>query len=1608
MRFDPRSVHRRLAAPGLLLAGLLVVGLLAGTTFVHGQPTADGDQFVVPDFFANYQNDAAVATDAEGRFVVVWSAGGYYGGRFVVGQRYDADGSELGGQFQISTLATSYDNYQRPDVAVDADGDFVVVWESYASSGNDSSDTSIQAQRFASDGTALGGQFQVNTDTSAGQYYSAVGMADNGDFIVVWQSHAGTPDDTGDGIRGQRFSSDGTPVAAEFQVNVYTSGNQRRPDIAAAGDGSFVVVWHSFGSPGDDGSSNSIQGLRFDAGGSATGSQFQVNSYTTSSQSYPAIAMDGVGDFVVAWESVGSVGMDASGDSIQARRFSSDGTPAGSQFQVNTYYTSSQEFPDVSKASDGRFVVTWTSIGSAGDDGDNESIQGQVYDSGGSAVGSEFQVNTYTTDGQYLPAVAMDDDGEFVIVWEYASYNILGRRYVLATDVSITIDDGLTSTTAGSSISYDVEVENLGSEDTQATVEVVFPAALTCTWSGVPSGGATGVDSGSGDLLDEIVLPAGAMVTYTVPCDVDANASGTLSATATVTHSIGESNDTDNSATDDTDVELSADVSVTKDDSVTAATPGGGVTYTIVAANAGPSDTASLMVSDSFPAGLSCTWTSVAAGGASGNSAGVGDLADTISLPAGSMVTYTAVCNIDSALTGTLSNTATVTPSDPDPDPGNNSATDDDTVLVPSADVSISKSDAVMTAVPGQTVTYTIEVANSGPSDDPSVAVADVFPAVLGCEWTSLATGGASGNGSGSGDLVDTVSLPASSSVVYAATCAIDAAATGMLSNTATATASVSDPDPGNNEATDADTVLGVEADLSVTKTDNATSAVPGETLTYVVTVLNSGPSDASGIDLVDVFPSELENCSWTSIAVGVATGNSSSSGASLADTLDLAVGSSVSYLITCDVEADATGTLSNTATLTVPVGISDPDTGDQSASDSDTVLAASADLSITKDDGLTSVIPGQAVTYTITVTNPGPSAAIGTAIADTFPPDLTGCSWTCSSSDGGVCNAGGGPFAGDIATTVDLPPETSVTLEADCTVATSASGTLANTATVSAPAGVDDPEAGNDSATDTDVVLTEADLSITKDNGQTSAVPGDSVTYVLTVGNAGPLDVVDAVVADPFPSALTGCSWTCAAGGGASCAAGPVAGNVADTPDLPVGGIAVYTATCAIDPSASGSLVNTATVSPPAGITDPVAGNDSATDVDLLIREADLSITKTNNQTETVAGDSLIYVITAANAGPLDVVDAIVSDVLPEDLTCTWTCSGSGGATCTAGPVSGDIADTPDLPAGSVATYVAECDVSTDASGVLSNTATIAAPAGVSDPNGGNNSATDVDFLMPGVDLSITKDDGVDEVVPGTSTTYVVTATNAGPDDAIGATVTDLFFPTLSCTWTCAGAGGGSCTAAGSGDIVDTVDLPVGGEVTYTAECMVDPGAEGMITNFAEVSPPAGATEIDGEDNSDTDVNTLTPEADLVVFKDDGLDLALPSDTVTYTIEVHNDGPSDADAATVMDVFPPDLEDCSWTCVGADGATCTPGPLSGDLDESVDLPASSSVTFTAVCTVATPATEQIFNMAIVTAPDGVTDPDLANNSDFDLTDGLLALVFEDGFESGDLSQWVD
>src|SRR5262249_48376177 len=164
-------------------------------------------------------------------------------------------------------------------------------------------------------------------------------------------------------------------------------------------------------------------------------------------------------------------------------------------------------------------------------------------------------------------------------------------------------------------------------------------------------------------------------------------------------------------------------------------------------------------------------------------------------------------------------------------------------------------------------------------------------------------------------------------------------------------------------------------------------------------------------------------------------------------------------------------------------------------------------------------------------------------------------------------------------------------------------------------------------SAIDVDALTPQADLSITKDDGVTSATPGTPIVYTIVAHNAGPSAVTGAVVTDMIPSTLIGATWTVTTSTGSSSSAPGRTGHINDSLDLAVGGTATFMLTAAIDPSATGSLSNTARIDAPFGVGDPTPGNNSATDTDTLTSTANianLAISKTDSSTTAVPGTTI------------------------------------------------------------------------------------------------------------------------------------------------------------------------------------------------------------------------------------------------------------------------------------------------------------------------------------------------------------------------------------------------
>ena len=354
------------------------------------------------------QDSAAIAIDPNGNFIVVWESYDQKGlsqdanSNGIYCQRFDANDTPLGSEFLINT--TTFGDQTEPEVAVDQAGDFVVAWYG---PGPDRED--VFARLFDANGQAKGPEFRVNTTTFSRQLNSNVAMNASGKFVIVWQSEilGGHPQDAWE-IHARRYEPNGQPNGNEFWINELLQC--RYPDVAMDGAGNFTIVWmqddiyHSY---------NLIMARLYNANGTAKTNPLEVSTTEFYTVSKPSIAADGSGHFVVAWYAHPN---SASLNDIYARRYKFDGTALSDEFRVNTTLAGVQQDPKVAMNNNREFIIVWNS--ETEPDSNERNIFAQRYDALYMPIGDEFGVNTYVVADQKYPDVAMKADGSFVTVWQ--------------------------------------------------------------------------------------------------------------------------------------------------------------------------------------------------------------------------------------------------------------------------------------------------------------------------------------------------------------------------------------------------------------------------------------------------------------------------------------------------------------------------------------------------------------------------------------------------------------------------------------------------------------------------------------------------------------------------------------------------------------------------------------------------------------------------------------------------------------------------------------------------------------------------------------------------------------------------------------------------------------------------------------------------------------------------------------------------------------------------------------------------------------------------------------------------------------------------------------
>ncbi len=396
---------------------------VAITIRVEAEPDADGPvrgERQVNTFFEGTQDTPHVASLADGGWVVVWTSTNQDNpgdnDRGVFAQRYDANGAAVGGEFQVNI--TNQNAQFQPQAAGLADGGFVIVWTD--ASALDGSGQGVFFNRYDASGALVASEERANTQTSSTQNTPHVAALSTGGFVIGWTSASSGPagDGSGNGVFAQAYNAAGARVGGEVQVNVETSGSQDGVRFAALGDGGFAAVFvsQSSGSAGD-GSGNGVFLRLFGADGLPVGGEARVNQFTLNGQDFAKIAALDGGGFVVAWR---SEGQDGSSGGVYARRYDDAGAPLGGEIRVNDLTLGNQTEPDVIGLAGGGFAVTWTDTSTPAP-GSGSDAHVQVFDADGTRVDSARIVNTSVLGTQDSAALAPLPGGGYVVVWRDAN-----------------------------------------------------------------------------------------------------------------------------------------------------------------------------------------------------------------------------------------------------------------------------------------------------------------------------------------------------------------------------------------------------------------------------------------------------------------------------------------------------------------------------------------------------------------------------------------------------------------------------------------------------------------------------------------------------------------------------------------------------------------------------------------------------------------------------------------------------------------------------------------------------------------------------------------------------------------------------------------------------------------------------------------------------------------------------------------------------------------------------------------------------------------------------------------------------------------------------------
>ncbi|PKP54324.1 MAG: hypothetical protein CVT90_01855, partial [Candidatus Altiarchaeales archaeon HGW-Altiarchaeales-3] len=794
--------------------------------------------------------------------------------------------------------------------------------------------------------------------------------------------------------------------------------------------------------------------------------------------------------------------------------------------------------------------------------------------------------------------------------------------------------DGPINATPGTQFNYTLTIFNNGPSDAEnVTITDVLPAGISFNNSA-----ASCVGTANGFTCNLGNMTAGQNISVIVTVNINSDIKNTIINSVTVTSNTPDNDSSDDEATENTPVIPDANLNISKTGPDNA-TPGTQFNYTVTVFNNGPSDANSVIVTDTLPTGVTFLSASpgICVATANGFNCDMGDMI------VGENKTVIILVKIDSNITEFITNSVTVTSATGDSNETDNNDTVD-TPVTPDADLNISKSGPV-NATPGTEFNYNLVITNNGPSVAKNVSVIDTLP--TGVSFVSAS--GAICSGTANGFTCDLGNMTVGQSITVTVVVKMDSNVTeSSVLNSVTVTSDTNDTIDTNNNATE-NTSLNPIADLKLTKTVNNSVPNIGETVKFTITVTNEGPSDATGVKVLDTLPSGLINPSY---APSQGTYNTSTN---IWDIKNISAGASVILEITAVV--NQTVDITNTAEINDSDQLDDDSTPGNNVSseddqDNSTTSGQMIDLELTKTvSDQTPNVMGWIV-YTIIVTNDGPSDATGVLVKDNLPGGLINAQYyppegTTYNSFTGIWNIGN--IAAGATATFKIMAMVNQT------------DNITNIAEVIA---ADQPDSdstpnNNDSSEDDqdNVTLTgqQADLVINK-SADEFAAPGSYLIYTIIITNTGPNDAINVNVTDILPDNVTFNSAT----------ASPISINESVNyttvinqtywwffNEILAGNSTTITVNVTVNNNATGILNNFVNVI--SYTYDNNADNDNDT-ANTTVSFPSIVINKTANASYVLSGTSVKYTYNVTNAGNCPITNINVTDDKCSPVSCPKT----------------------------------------------------------------------------------------------------------------------------------------------------------------------------------------------------------------------------------------------------------------------------------------------------------------------------------------------------------------